>query len=79
MVNHQAERPKEKASWAVPMVLWPPTRVPRMAPQTIQLPALPPVAKLWASFTLRPERILTASSRPTVRRMPMMCVAVSVI
>ena len=72
-VNHQAERPKEKASCAVPMVDWPPTRVPRMAPHTIQLPALPPVVKLRASLTLCPERILTASSRLTVSRMPMIC------
>ena len=60
------------------MVDWPPTSVPRMAPQTIQEPERPPVVKLFASFTLRPERMLTASKRPTVRRMPMICTGVSI-
>ena len=55
-VNHQADMPKEKASWAVPMVAWPLTRVPMMAPQTIQAPALPPpLAKSAAERTFRPE------------------------
>ena len=38
------------------MVAWPLTKVPMMAPQTIQAPALPPpLAKSAAERTFRPE------------------------
>ena len=59
------------------MVDCPPTSVPSMAPQTIHEPERPPVVKLFASFTLRPERTLTTSNKPTVRRMPMICIGVN--
>ena len=55
-VNHQADMPKEKASCAVPMVACPLTRVPMMAPQTIQAPAFPPpLEKSSPELTFRQE------------------------
>ena len=74
MVNHHADRPKQNANWAVPMVDCPPAKVPNKAPQTIQLPLVPPVVKLRASLTLRPDHQLMASSRATVRTTPTRCV-----
>ena len=53
--------------------------VPIKAPQTIQLPDVPPAVKVFASFTLRPESQLTASSKPTVRIIPIMCTVVSIV
>ena len=79
MVNHQAERPKLNASWAVPTVHCPPMRVPINAPQTIQLPDLPPVVKDLASFTFLPERKLAARMSPMVSRMPMIWRGVSIV
>ena len=61
------------------MVDCPPTRVPRMAPHTIHEPERPPVVKLLASFTLRPEKMLTVKSSPTVSKMPIMCTVVNIL
>ena len=73
-VNHQADIPKENASCAVPMVAWPLTKVPIMAPQTIQAPAFPPpLEKSAAEATFRPEYTPIPTISPMVASIPTTC------
>ena len=77
-VNHQADMPKLKASWAVPMVAWPLTKVPMMAPQTIQAPAFPPpLEKSAAEETLRPDQTPMPMIRAMVAARPTTCIPLS--
>ena len=60
-----------KASWAVPMVACPLTRVPMMAPQTIQGPAFPlPPEKSSAELTFFPDQTPTPTMMAMVAISP---------
>ena len=56
------------------MVDCPPAIVPSNAPPTSHVPDVPPVIKLLASLTRRPDHQLTRSNRPTVSSTPNMCI-----
>ena len=71
-VNHHAEIPELKASWAVPMLAWLETSAPMMVPQMSQGPDRPPpVAQSAADFTRRPDAtptpMMTSRTRTTPR------------
>ena len=73
-VNHQADNPKWKASWAVPTVEDPPTKVPIMIPATIgELFTLPP------AFFLVPDQIANAVIPRTLINNPAICIGWRVI